>query len=127
MKYYAHRRTSNVDKPLEESALDNAGVVSVDDEDGTASHDEEIARGLVLDEHMANNQSPAPVVSTAVVASTSTSTSTASSKMKLNIHHQDTTQNFRATAASRKREQVTNEISKLMKMINLTFLLHLWL
>ena len=97
--------------------MDTAGVVSVDDEEGNASHDEEIARGLALDEHMANDQSP-PVVTTAVVASTSTSTSTASSKMKLNIHLQDTTQKFRATAASRKREQVTNEMINLIKETN---------
>ena len=98
--------------------MDTAGVVSVDDEEGTASHDEEIARGLALEEHMADNQSPPPVVSTAVVASTSTSTSTASSKMKLNIHLQDTTQKFRTTAASRKREQVTNEMINLIKETN---------
>ena len=76
-----------------------------------------MARAVALDEHMASNT---PVVTTAVTAavpSTSTST-TSSSRMKLNIHLQDTTQKFRATAASRRREEVTREMLSLIKDTN---------
>ena len=38
--------------------------------------------------------------------------------MKLNIHLQDTTQKFHATAASRRRDQVTNEMLNLIKDAN---------
>ena len=38
--------------------------------------------------------------------------------MKLNIHLQDTTQKFRATAASRRHDQVTNEMLSLIKDAN---------
>ena len=38
--------------------------------------------------------------------------------MKLNIHLQDTTQKFHATAASRRRDQVTNEMLSLIKDAN---------
>ena len=38
--------------------------------------------------------------------------------MKLNIHLQDTTQKFRATTASRRHDQVTNEMLSLIKDAN---------
>ena len=95
-----------------------AGVVSVDDDDdANVEHDEEVARAVALEEHMASNT---PVVTTAVTAavpSTSTLT-TSSSRMKLNIHLQDTMQKFRATAASRRREEVTREMLSLIKDTN---------
>ena len=60
-----------------------------------------------------------PPATKSVTASTSSSaTASASSKMKLNIHLQDTTQKFRATAASRRRDQVTNEMLSLIKDAN---------
>ena len=79
-------------------------------------HDEQIARGVALEEHMSRQEPPA---SKTVTPSTSaTATASASSKMKLNIHLQDTTQKFRATAASRRRDQVTNEMLSLIKDAN---------
>ena len=84
-----------------------AGVVSVDDDDdANVEHDEEVARAVALEEHMASNTLVVTTAVTAAVPSTSTST-TSSSRMKLNIHLQDTTQKFRATAASGRREEVT--------------------
>ena len=86
-KYYAYRRTSNVEEVEEDP---EAGVISVDDDaNANVAHDEEVARAVALDEHMASNT---PVVTSAVTAAVpSTSTSTTSSfRVKLNIHLQDT-------------------------------------
>ena len=114
-KYYACRRTSNVEE-VEEGP--EAGVISVDDnDDANVAHDEEVARAVALDEHMASNTLVVTSSVAAAVPSTSTST-TSSSRMKLNIHLQDTTQKFRATAASRRREEVTREMLSLMKDTN---------
>ena len=94
------------------------GVTAIEtidvDEETDVSHDEQIARGLALEEHMSRQEPPA---SKTVTPSTS-ATASASSKMKLNIHLQDTTQKFRATAASRRRDQVTNEMLSLIKDAN---------
>ena len=84
------------------------------DEETDVSHDEQIARGVALEEHMSRQEPPA---SKTVTPSTS-ATASASSKMKLNIHLQDTTQKFCATAASRRRDQVTNEMLSLIKDAN---------
>ena len=67
---------------------------------------------------MSGQEPPATKSVTASTSSTSSSTASASSKMKLNIHLQDTTQKFRATAASRRRDQVTNEMLSLIKDAN---------
>ena len=67
---------------------------------------------------MSAQEPPASKSVTASTSSTSSSTASASSKMKLNIHLQDTTQKFRATAASRRRDQVTNEMLNLIKDAN---------
>ena len=80
------------------------------------SHDEQIARGLALEEHMSHQEPPAS--KTVTPSTSSTATASASSKMKLNIYLQDTTQKFRATAASRRRDQVTNEMLSLIKDAN---------
>ena len=80
------------------------------------SHDEQIARGLALEEHMSHQEPPAS--KTVTPSTSSTATASASSKMKLNIYLQDTTQKFRATAASRRCDQVTNEMLSLIKDAN---------
>ena len=80
------------------------------------SHDEQIARGLALEEHMSHQEPPAS--KTVTPSTSSTATASASSKMKLNIHLQDTTEKFHATAASRRRDQVTNEMLSLIKDAN---------
>ena len=114
-KYYACRRTSNVEEVEEDP---EAGIISVDDDaDANVAHDEEVARAVALGEHMASNTPVVTSAATAAVPSTSTST-TSSFRMKLNIHLQDTMQKFRATAASRGREEVTREILSLIKDTN---------
>ena len=80
------------------------------------SHDEQIARGLALEEHMSRQEPPAS--KTVTPSTSSTATASVSSKMKLNIHLQDTTQKFRTTAASRRHDQVTNEMLSLIKDAN---------
>ena len=85
-----------------------------DESNGNVAHDKEVARAVALDEHMASNKLVVTSAVTAAVPSTSTST-TSSSRMKLNIHLQDTTQKFRATAASRRREEVTREMLSLIE------------
>ena len=77
----------------------------------------EVARAVALDEHMASNTSVMTSAVTAAVPSTSTLTPS-SSRMKLNIHLQDTMQKFRATAASKRREEVIREMSSLIKDTN---------
>ena len=98
----------------------NAGVTAIEtidvDEETDVSHDEQIARGLALEEHMSWQEPPAS--KTVTPSTSSTATASVSSKMKLNIHLQDTTQKFRATAASRRRDQVTNEMLSLIKDAN---------
>ena len=94
-----------------------AAVETINVEEDT-DHDEDIARGVALEEHMSGQEPPASKSVTASTSSTSSSTASASSKMKLNIHLQDTTQKFRATAASRRHDQVTNEMLNLIKDAN---------
>ena len=94
-----------------------AAVETINVEEDT-DHDEDIARGVALEEHMSGQEPPASKSVTASTSSTSSSTASASSKMKLNIHLQDTTQKFCATAASRRRDQVTNEMLNLIKDAN---------
>ena len=114
-KYYACRRTSNVEEVEEDL---EAGIISVDnDADANVAHDEKVARAVALDENMASNTLVVTSAATAAVPSTSTST-TSSFRMKLNIHLQDTMQKFRATAASRRREEVTREMLSLIKDTN---------
>ena len=98
------------------------GVTAVEtidvDEETDVSHDEQIARGVALEEHMSRQEPPASKTVTPSTSATATATASASSKMKLNIHLQDTTQKFHATAASRSHDQVTNEMLSLIKDAN---------
>ena len=73
---------------------DNAGVESVEtiNVEEETDHDEDIARGVALEEHMSAKEPTATKSVTPSTSSTSTSTASASSKIKLNIHLQDTTQ-----------------------------------
>ena len=94
-----------------------ASVETINVEEDT-DHDEDIARGVALEEYMSAKEPTATKSVTPSTSLTSTSTASASSKMKLNIHLQDTTQKFRATAASRRHDQVTDEMLSLIKDAN---------
>ena len=59
-----------------------AAVETINVEEDT-DHDEDIARGVALEEHMSGQEPPASKSVTASTSSTSSSTASASSKMKL--------------------------------------------